>query len=100
MADQSIEIKLILRDEMSRQLEPIAQALRNLNTIPLERAHMGMQRFGGGVQVVRRELSSLARISLGGLAGAGIVGGIYAVVRALGDMARQGKATHQQLSAP
>lgn len=36
MADQTIEIKLILRDELSKALAPIAAQLKELNAVKLE----------------------------------------------------------------
>ena len=90
MADQTIEIKLILRDELSKQLAPIIAQLNQLNAINLGRANEQMQTLGKGVQAVHRELSTLARIGFGGLIGGGVVAGIVATGKALSDMAGKG----------
>jgi hypothetical protein len=70
MADQTIEIKLVLRDELTRQLAPIIAEVKKLQDVNLGRPASEMRAFGRTVQVVHRELSMLARISLGGLIGA------------------------------
>ena len=90
MADQTIEIKLILRDELTKQLAPIIAQLNQLNAINLGRANEQMQTLGKGVQAVHRELSTLARIGFGGLIGGGVVAGIVATGKALSDMAGKG----------
>ena len=55
----------------------------------VDAAHLGMQRFGGAVRVVQRELSSLSRITLGGLIGGGVIAGIASAVKGMQEMARQ-----------
>lgn len=89
MADQTIEIRLVLRDELSRQLAPINAQLRHLANTRVDAAHAGFQRLAPAVRVVHRELSTLSRLTLGGLVGGGVVAGIAAAVRAMQDMARQ-----------
>ena len=98
MADQTIEIKLILRDELSRQLAPITAQLKQLsNAIEparFQQATQHTQSFSRAIQFARRELSTLASITLGGLIGGGVVAGIVTAAKALGDMARQGMQLH------
>ena len=89
MADQTIEIRLILRDELSRQLAPINAQLKQIQSTRIDAMHNAFQRFAPVVRVVHRELSSLSRLTLGGLVGGGVVAGIATAVRALNDMARQ-----------
>ena len=89
-ANQTIEIRLILRDELSRQLAPVISQLRQLNNARVDNAHAGMTRLGGAVRLVHREFSSFARITFGGIVGGGVVAGIFSAAKALGDMARQG----------
>ena len=89
MADQTIEVRLILRDELSRQLAPINAQIRQLSSQRVDTAHSAFQRLAPVVRVVHRELSTLSRLTLGGLVGGGIVAGIQAAVRAMQDMARQ-----------
>jgi hypothetical protein len=91
MPDQTVEIKLVLRDELSKQLAPIVAQVRQLNqAIDTTRPQQHMERFGGAVQGVRRELSALSQITFGGLIGGGIVAGLMATAKALGDMANRG----------
>jgi hypothetical protein len=89
MADQTIEIRLVLRDELSRQLAPVVAQLNQLANTRVDNAHRGFERFGGAVRVVHRELSTLSRLTLGGIVGGGVVAGIVAATKAVGDMARQ-----------
>jgi len=89
VADQTIEIRLVLRDELSRQLAPINAQLRQLANTRVDAAHAGFQRLAPAVRVVHRELSTLSRLTLGGLVGGGVVAGIATAVRAMQDMARQ-----------
>ena len=89
MADQTIEIKLVLRDELSKQLQPVIQGMRELQNARVDRAALGLDRLGGAARVVHREFSSLARLTLGGLIGGGVVAGIVSTAKALGDMARE-----------
>jgi hypothetical protein len=90
MADQTVEIKLILRDELSKQLGPITAALERINAVNFSRPTAQTQALASGISFVRRELSSLASLTLGGLIGGGVVAGLVATSKALGDMARQG----------
>lgn len=102
MADQTIEIKLILRDELSRQLAPITAAIKDLNynvDAGSNRAHGGMVKLGGAARAVHREFSALSRLTLGGIAGGGVVAGIVAASKALGEMARQGQQLRYQAEA-
>ena len=92
MVDQTIEIKLVLRDELSRQLAPVTQALRELQATRINAPVIGMQRLGAASQVLHREFSSLARLTFGGLIGGGVVAGIYNTVKAIGDLARENLA--------
>jgi hypothetical protein len=91
MPDQTVEIKLVLRDELSKQLAPIVAQVRQLNqAIDTSRPQQHMERFGSAVQGARRELSALSQITFGGLIGGGIVAGLMATAKALGDMANRG----------
>jgi hypothetical protein len=94
MADQTIEIRLVLRDELSRQLAPINQQLRQLASHRVDAAHASFQRLAPVVRVVHRELSTLSRLTLGGLVGGGVVAGIATAVRGMQDMARQQLQLH------
>lgn len=89
MADQTIEIKLVLRDELSRQLAPVIAQINQLQNARIDNAHRSFERFGGAVRAVHREFSSLTRLTLGGIVGGGVVAGIVAATKAVGDMARQ-----------
>jgi hypothetical protein len=93
MADQTIEIKLVLRDELTRQLQPIIANLKQLNSAvdgaKFQQASQQAQHFGRSIQVVRRELSTLGRLTFGGIIGGGIVAGLVATGKALGDMANR-----------
>src|SRR6188508_682743 len=93
MADQTIEIKLVLRDELTRQLGPIIAQLKQLNSAVdgarFQQASQHAQHFGRTIQVVRRELSTLASLTFGGIIGGGIVAGIVATGKALSDMANR-----------
>lgn len=102
MADQKIEIKLVIAEEVSRQLAPLAAEVKafHANTAQgAERVHASMTRLGGVVRVVHREFSTLSRLTLGGLVGGGVVAGIVAASKALGDMARQGQQLRYQAEA-
>jgi hypothetical protein len=94
MADQTIEIKLVLRDELTRQLQPIIAQLKQLNSAvdgaKFQQASQHAQHFGRTIQVVRRELSTLASLTFGGIIGGGVVAGIVATGKALSDMAGRG----------
>jgi hypothetical protein len=102
MADQKIEIKLVIAEEVSRQLAPLAAEIKAFHTAAAsgaERVHGSMNRLGGVVRVVHREFSTLARLTLGGIVGGGVVAGIVATSKALGDMARQGMQLRYQAEA-
>jgi hypothetical protein len=74
MADQTIAIRLILRDELSKPLAEIGAHLRRLDAqASTSQARGQLQAFGGAVRVVHRELSTLSRITLGGIVGGGAV---------------------------
>jgi hypothetical protein len=91
MADQTVEIKLVLRDELSRQLQPLIAQVRQLSSaIDTTRPQQHMERLGVATAGVRRELSALSQITFGGLIGGGIVAGLMATAKALGDMANRG----------
>ena len=89
MADQTIEIKLILRDEMTKALAPIEAQLRRIGDTRIDRFHGAMDRLAPAVRVVHRELSTLTRITLGGLVGGGVIAGLAALTKSLQDMAAQ-----------
>jgi hypothetical protein len=102
MANQQIEIKLVIAEEVSRQLSPIASEIKNIHAAAAsgaDRVHAGMGRLGGAVRGVHREFSSLTRLTLGGLVGGGVVAGIVAATKALGDMARQSQQLRYQAEA-
>jgi hypothetical protein len=95
MADQTIAIRLILRDELSKPLAEIGAHLRRLDAqASTSQARGQLQQFGGVVRVVHRELSTLSRITIGGLIGGGVVASIVGITKALGDMAKQGLQLH------
>jgi hypothetical protein len=89
MADQTIEIRLILRDEMSKALAPIEQQLKRIGETRVDRLHGAMDRLAPAVRVVHRELSTLTRLTLGGLVGGGVIAGLAALTKSLQDMAAQ-----------
>ena len=89
MADQTIEIKLILRDELTRQLQPVIRQVNQLQNARVDRFHGSMDRLGGAVRVVHRELSTLSRLTLGGLVGGGVIAGLAALTSSLQEMSRQ-----------
>jgi hypothetical protein len=91
MADQTVEIKLVLRDELTRQLQPLIAQVRQLgNAVDTTRPTQHLERFGSTVAGVRRELSALSQITFGGIIGGGVVAGIVATGKALSDMANRG----------
>ena len=52
-ADQTIEIRLVLRDELSRQLQPIVAQVNQLNTIMLGKPQQEMWAFARTAQGAR-----------------------------------------------
>ena len=99
MADQTIAIRLILRDELSRPLADIQRQIDRLAGANLGLGRNQFVQFGGAVRAAHRELSTLARLSVGGLIGGGVVASIVGVSKALGDMARQGLQLRYQAEA-
>lgn len=93
--NQTIEIRLIVKDEVSKAVQGIYDSMQRrdaqLNT---GRAREGMMGLHRGVQAVHRELSSLARLSLGGLIGGGVVAGIFSAGQALQEFAAKGLQLH------
>src|SRR6185295_14563107 len=89
MADQSIEIRLILRDEMTKALAPIEAAVKRIGETRVDRFHGALDRLAPAVRVVHRELSTLSRMTLGGLVGGGVIAGLAALTKSLQDMAAQ-----------
>ena len=89
MADQTIQIRLILRDEMSKALAPIEAQLKRIGDTRVDRLHSAFDRLAPAVRVVHRELSTLTRLTLGGLVGGGVIAGLATLTRSLQDMAAQ-----------
>jgi len=89
MADQTIEIKLILRDEMSKALAPIEAQLKRIGETRVDRLHGAMDRLAPAVRVVHRELSTLTRMTLGGLVGGGVIAGLATLTKSLQEMSAQ-----------
>src|SRR6516164_6504335 len=100
MADQSIELKLILRDEFSKAMEEAfakyRRQLESFNTSKGQREFQGLER---AASAARRELSTLKQLTVGGVIGGGVVASLYAASRALGDFARTGLQLHYTASA-
>ena len=102
MANQTIDIKLVVSEEVSKQLGPVSEEIKRFHSAVstgADRSGAAMQRFGGAVRVVHREFSTLAHLTLGGLIGGGVVAGIVSATKALGDMARQSQQLRYQAQA-
>lgn len=105
MADkQVIEIKLILKDEISKGIQDAFAKMRAEDAkfaASAQRGHQALQGMHGGLQMVGRELRTLASIAgvTGGLFGGGLIAGIAAVGKSLGDMAREGLQLHYTAQA-
>lgn len=102
MANQTIDIKLVVSEEVSKQLAPLAAEIKSFHSAissGADRSGAAMQKFGGAVRLVHREFSTLTRLTLGGLVGGGVVAGIVAASKALGDMGRQAQQLHYQAQA-
>jgi hypothetical protein len=99
MADQTIAIRMILRDEMSKPLADIHRQIDRLAGARISGVTGHMQSFGGAMRVAHRELSALSRLAVGGLIGGGLVASIVGITKALGDMAREGLQMRYQAEA-
>jgi len=74
---------------MSKALAPIEQQLKRISETRVDRFHGAMDRLAPAVRVVHRELSTLSRLTLGGLVGGGVIAGLATLTKSLQDMAAQ-----------
>jgi hypothetical protein len=93
---QTIEIKVQLRDEISRAAEQAVGKLLRLDQVSTGRAVQHFNLLGQTVERVGREIRSLLSITgVSGILGAGgIVAGMVAAKRALDDFAQSGLRMH------
>ena len=74
---------------MSKALAPIESQLKRIGETRVDRFHGAMDRLAPAVRVVHRELSTLTRLTLGGLVGGGVIAGLATLTKSLQDMAAQ-----------
>ena len=105
MADQNIQIRLIVKDEMSKQLGDIAAAARKLEqSVNLVGGVGHVNRMTGAIERLRhsfgdrlrREFSSTLSLLGGGIIGGGIVAGLAAATRSISEFARSNVQLHYQ----
>jgi hypothetical protein len=94
--DQTIEIKVSLRDEISKAAEQAVAKLLRLNQVDTSRSQTAFNKLGQAASFAGREIRSLATITgVGGILGAGgIVAGLVAAKRSLDDFAQSGMRMH------
>ena len=92
MANQdTIEIKLIVRDEMSKVLDDAFSKMRRHDSaFSTGKFRTELDAMRRGIQFVHRELSAFARLTgVSTIIGGGLVASIAAATKALGDFARE-----------
>src|SRR5262245_61197906 len=96
MADQTVEIKFQLRDEISKAAEQAVAKLLRLDQVSTGKARRELDVLGRSAAFAAREIRSLATITgVGGVLGAGgIVAGLVAAKRALDQFVESGIKTH------
>src|SRR5262245_58597149 len=93
MADtDKIEIRLVVKDEVSRQLDSIFQKWKQHDSAFTTGKHQNeINAVTRGLQFMRRELGAIAQITgVGGLIGGGVVASLAALTKALSEFAREG----------
>jgi len=94
--DQTIEIKVQLRDEISKAAEQAVAKLLRLNQVDTSRSTSALDKLGRAASFAGREIRSLASITgIGGILGAGgVVAGLVAAKRSLDEFAQSGMRMH------
>src|SRR5262245_46656755 len=94
--DQTIEIKVQLRDEISKAAEQAVAKLLRLNQVDTSRSQSAFDKLGRAASFAGREIRSLGAITgIGGILGAGgIVAGLVAAKRSLDEFAQSGMRMH------